>query len=571
MVKIDRSEMKIMQSAQVNTSNKEVVASSINSLGEALKAQKARKAEQELFAIYGRPDGLFFEGYSRGYRYYLASYMHYPAVAPLIYEPYVNDAEADVKWVYNNPSRDIDAMDEIEDGIDEDYVLSFESNITPAGYISFVPHIVAINSADTATFVLGEGTEKQYGFASDVARSETKDGTSMDGAWEYPGMTLVNMHLDSVADNFYIGFGGNNRFGPAYSNDKGQCVGVMQVTPPLASPMYVESMTAFVYASDTSIPAGGVLDLELYYINEEGGLSDLIAKASTDEFEMTNAVFGVAIFKFEEEEDGFVTDVPVTLDAGKHIAVIITGFDETWDFAFLFGSNDWEGSAYTLHGENLAISTFAYSNLPGVPAADLYINFNGMFNALDFYFEEDNSFNFPVEGGWGIVGYEGGEAYNDLYVYTAHDVGENMEDLWIEEAPDWIVDFEYDDKYFENNNVIAFFFEADALPEGLNGRSGEIVLASHGIKLSVPVVQGEVSGLNPVKDKDVRVASLSHGISVKYPQAYNQLSMFNTAGQLLGSYALPSSGEFVVPTSNERGIYILKLEGTKSTTVKFVR
>ncbi len=560
----------------------EVVPTTISSIAEALKAKQAKQAAQAaaLDTQYPLPEGAFYEGFARFYGAYAGVFLHYPAFKTLEFWPWATDKDATFEWLYYAQSVE-ESTTLIGDEVEEDGTLNFVPGITPEGYYSYIPMLKATAGEETATFVMGQGSEYSFGLGSYVERSLTEDGTVMDGQMEFGTMTLANLHLNrgepdpNDQGNLYGSFGGNNVFGPAYSNDKGACVGVMQLMPALLSPMYVESITALAVAgSGDVVPEGGALTLGLYYLNTDGSFGDLIAEATTDEFEVThpNNIQGVFIFKFEEEEDGFITDKPVVIDAGAPVALIITGFDADWDFSFLFGANDgFGGTAYTLHGEDLAIATFGYSNAPNTPLADLYIQFNAMFNALDFYFEEDNAIDFPIDGGWGIVGEDEGEPYNDLAIASAFNIDDDMEDVWIEEAPEWIVDFDYDNSYFEDYNALFMLFAADALPEGVAGRSGEIVIASHGIKLNIPVTQGNISGIKPTFTTDVKVSANDLGFKLSYPATYSQVAVYNTAGQMLGQYTLPATGEFIVPANQGNGVYILQLNGSASTTIKVVK
>lgn len=560
------------ESQKATISTEQVVATSFSSLEAAVKAKKANEAlkADALATQYPLPDGAFYEGYTRDYKSYGGLFLHYPAITPLQYWPWTSKKPATFEWFYYE-GVDKPNSTAVEGELEEDGTLNFVSDITPAGYINYIPMLKTTAGEETATFVMGQGSTFSYGMASSIERSLTEDGTDFDGTEEFAALTLANMHLNRpTSGNLYSGFGGNNAFGPIYSNDKGACVGVMQVIPQLVSPLYLESISALAFETGgTAVPEGGEMKFEMYYINEDGSLGDLIAESSTTEFVKTYNTQGAFIFKFEAEEDGFITPMPVVVGTEAPVAVIIKGFDATWNFRFLFGLNDgFGGSSYTLHGEDLAVSTFGYTNAPNTPQADLYIQYNGMFNCLAFFDETQSSINYPVEGGWGIVE---NDTYPDLFLYSAYNMDEEKTDLWIEDAPDWIVDFDFADDFYEEYNVVVFYFAAEALPEGVTGRSGEIVLASHGIKLNVPVRQGEMTSVNNTKHSDLKVSKVNNGVRVNYPSEFTKVALFNTAGQKIGDYQLPNSGDFIVPNTNDKGIYILKFDGAKSETVKVIR
>ncbi|MGC3978828.1 MAG: T9SS type A sorting domain-containing protein [Paludibacteraceae bacterium] len=558
----------IPQSVSVNTD--QYVATSFNSVKSAVKAAKAASAD--VTVLYGRPDGTFYTGFYRDYSSYGGVYLQTPAMVPVDYIPYASDATATFAWNYNGGT-----FAAIDQPIDADGTLHNTSGITPSGYIMYIPKVTATTATSTASFVTGTGSNYQYVLAANVERDTTADGTSLDGAMEYWPLTLANMHerkyLGSTSYNLWGGYAAGGSFSPAYSNTNGPCVGVMQVIPQLKSPFYVESISALAYEDGgTAVPEGGVMKLELYYLNEDGSLGNKIAESTTSEFEKTYTDQGAFIFKFQKEEDGFIVDTPVTIDTIAPVAVIITGFDSTWHFKFLFGSNRTEGSSYTLHGSNLAVSTFGYSNAPTVPAADLYIQFNGILNCLVPFDENTNSLTFPSEGGYGVSGHsESGDEYNDISVYSSYNIDEYLTDIWIDSAPEWVSSVEFDSTYFADYNILSFFFKADALPTSAATRSGEIVISSYGVSLKVPVTQLGTTGIYNPKQSEIRATAVDNSFKIKYPNSYNSVSVFTTSGQKLGQYSLTSSGEAIIPGASSNGIYILKFTGAKTETIKVIK
>jgi hypothetical protein len=572
---IEKADSKIVKSNQhqaVSVSSENYVATSFSSIKSAVKAAKAQAADA-LTVVYGRPDGTFYTGYTRDYLAYGGVYLQSPAEVVTDYAPYSNDATAAFTWNYNGGSNLA-----IDQPTDADGTLHFTPSITAAGYISYLPKVTATTSASSATFVTGTGSSYQYLLAASVTKDTTTDGTIFDGVTEFSPLTLANMHerkyVSSTTGNLYGSYSAGGSFSPAYSNADGACVGVLQVIPQLKSPLYVESISALAYVpSGEAVPAGGVMKLALYYLKEDGSLGDKIAESSTNEFETTYGTQGVFIFKFQEEEDGFTVDTPVTIDTIAPVAVVITGFDSTWNFKFLFGSNRTLGSAYTLHGSNLAAATFGYSNAPSVPAADLYIQFNGIFNCLSPYDKTLASLSFPAEGGYGISGYDesDGSVYNDLSVYSSYNADDDATDLWVESAPEWVTSMEYDSTYFKNYNIVSFYFKASELPAGVSSRTGNIVLSSYGVSLTVPVSQGGSSSINTLTQSGVKATVVNNSFSVKYPSDFTSVTVLSISGKQLGTYSLSPSGETVIPAAYTRGIYLLKFAGAKSKTIKIAR
>jgi hypothetical protein len=553
--------------AMLTVSPDNCVPTSLGKLSPALKTIKANTDALEV--EYDRPKGTFFEGFTRDYRSYSnVVYLHSPAITPVDYSPWVSDNTATFSWVYNNGNNS-----PIADPVDANGTLHFSADITPSGYISYLPKVTAATATETASFVIGQNVANQYLLAASVERTTTEDGTIFDGVDEFATLTMANNQLNRPAGpNLYGGFQNGDAFSPSYSNDDGPCVGIMQYIPQLKSPLYVESVSILAYETGgTAVPAGGEIQLEFYYVNPDGTFGQKIAESTTNEFVTTYATQGVFIFKFIEEVDGFITDVPVTLGTDADIALIIKGFDSSWHFNFLFGSADgFGGSAYTLHGQDLAISTFGYSNLPDLPSTDLYILFNGIFNCLTPAVEY-GTINFPTEGGWGITLSDVDGDYNDYNLYTAYNIDESQTDVWVE-VPDWISDFESVDDAFEGNNIISLFFQADPLPVGTQGRSGNIVVASYGVSVTIPVIQGSATAIDNVNIQLSKVINTLSEIQLIYPSDFKSVNLYSASGQMVGKYALPTNGRFNIPAQSlVKGVYMLRFTGNKTETVKIVR
>lgn len=555
---------------QATICNLPYATASFENMSSAMKAQKSKSAETALTVSYGRPDGAMFEGFTRDYKSYTtATYLHSPAIIPVDYVPYSNDKTASFVWNYNST----DAKP-ITDSVETNGTLHFVADITPAGYISYLPKVTAsIAGGTTATYVLGQNTSKQYLLASSVERTATADGTEHNGEMEFSPLTLGNNNANrTTSGNLYGSFSAGGSFSGAYSNENGPCKGVMQVLPKLVSPLYAESVSILAYENGgTAVPAGGVMKIKFYYLNEDGSLGELIKESKTDKFVKTYSTQGVFTFSFAEEEDGFIVKKPLVLGTKARVAVVVTGFDNTWNFKFLFGSNPFQGSSYTLHGDNLKVSTFGYTNAPTVPSSDLYIQFNGMFNCLT-PIEKDASLTFPVAGGLGIAGHDDkGEAYNDLDLYSAYNMDDENTNVWIDNAPDWIESMDYDSTYFANYNAILLYFKAKALPAGVSGRSGEITIASHGISVKIPVTQGNVTSTNNPKTNTVIVAKSPNSFEVTKADNYTSVSLLNVSGQLIGKYPISQSAVSIPTSALTNGVYVLKFEGNGSEIIKVIK
>ena len=559
---------------QATICTNDVVETSFKSLSDAVNTYRAKAA---LEVIYGPPEGSFFEGYSRNYSsFHSVVSLHTPAYVAVDYEPYINESGATFEWTYNGHP------DVIPDPVDADGTLHYKAEITGVEYYYPLPRVTATSASGSSSFVLGENVSSPRAYNGSVRRGDingdpTSDGTVFNGQYEFPALTLGNHNaFRPTAGNLYGTFSGGS-YGPSYSNSNGACVGVIQVIPQLKSPLFVESITVLAYQPNTAsavVPTGGVMKLEIYYLNANGSFGTKIAESTTNEFITTYNTQGVFIFKFEEEEDGFIFDAPITIGTEANVAVRITGFDSTWNFNFLFGeAAGWPGSAYTMHGSDGKISTIGYSNAPNTPAYHMYIQYNGIFNCL-IPASDYGTIVAPTAGGWVITETEGANNYNDYAFFSSYNVDEDMTDVWIESGPSWIdYDINSEDAiYFDNYNIAILYFYAEPLPAGVTGRSGEIVVSSYGVSVTIPVIQGDPLGLTTPKASEVKASYNNNSIVLSYTDQFNSVSVYDVAGKQIGTYALPKSGNFSIPASDlTNGVYIVRFAGESNAAVKVIK
>ncbi len=125
----------------------------------------------------------------------------------------------------------------------------------------------------------------------------------------------------------------------------------------------------------------------------------------------------------------------------------------------------------------------------------------GYFNALCEYGTGETTMygEIPVEGGYAVtlVDEETGDMYNDFDVETSFPA----EYIEILECPEWVESIECDDSYYEQYGILAIFIGADALPAGVEGRVGNVVLMSNGeVTMNLTVTQGDVSSISNIKN-----------------------------------------------------------------------
>jgi len=145
--------------------------------------------------------------------------------------------------------------------------------------------------------------------------------------------------------------------------------------------------------------------------------------------------------------------------------------------------------------------------------------------------------------------------------------------VWLADStsvPSWI-SHSQTEHYTSENWGTDITLTAAALPIGTTSRSADITFKTWGAKKVVHIEQTLGTGLQSVSDNGIRVMAQDNTFKLTYTSDYTAVSIFNLAGQQLGNYTLPATGETSIPAQYAKGIYILKLVGTKSATVKVLK
>ena len=249
----------------------------------------------------------------------------------------------------------------------------------------------------------------------------------------------------------------------------------------------------------------------------------------------------------EEDEDGFSTEISPVLNG--YVYLYLYNFkDENVDCGIYMAYNE------NADGDgNYDNQTHSYYDVwvDGVLQTDSYgdagwyydnrtdaaVNFYGYFNCFrDFMVgAKEVTVEIPAEGGWAVSSVdEDGTQYNDIDVASSFPI----DDITIEECPDWLVDSEgnlllqYDDSYFAESetsnvsNVLLFYAGAEALPEGETGRQGDIVLRSNDqVDFIIHVVQGTpTESISKVQNDVVKSDVVYNLQGVKVSKSESELS-----------------------------------------------
>lgn len=468
----------------------------------AQAVSKAQKKAASISPCYNMLNALYDGIYDEGW--YSLKTIYTPALTDGVFDLYgIRDAtDPVITWKLESQAgtdaSDKITTDEYGDGI-----------VNIWGYY-MAPEVTVTSGSETATF------HDTFNYSGTDHQAYLQAGCD----------SLLNFANLFVSDNVYRGFTdlpNTFAFNQNFYETGKKTKSVAEYFAAPSNQVYTEGLYFLVYSENAtaSAPFGGKsVTATVYTFNDESGLVPYATATATDENVTAygNGLYYVS-FKFMDHDD-ILGDVeaPITLPQEDFI-VIIDGFDElSASFVPPFGGADgFTGFGYAVL-EDGSLATIPYSN-SDTPQVSLHIGLENAAIPVAELMDPEQVVEFPVEGGLGITGTGEQEGqpvqYNDVDVYTMFDA----ESWEVAEAPEWITKFSLDDSYLENYGVMAFYFEAEALPAGLEGRTGEIILVTNFNKeVVIPIKQGNA-------------ATAVEGVKVSGNAKMTDGLLFNVAGQ----------------------------------------
>lgn len=503
LVKIDASN----QAPQLMTTDKETAVYQGSAKMMLNKRAAHRADEVTLEALYGYPIGSLFYPLSPDWRGYSVNILQsYALVTDKFYNYASYDKEKDVTfdWTFTTSSRTIELeKDEKNNGIVEDFF----------GYYP-APVLTVKQGDETATYQLGEqgirdAEKRGYYYCGTDSLTTVSHASYAMGS--YSGFTNIDKRYESQSD-----FDGKKVYGFAeffekptaatYVSSVGLC-GWIDGSTNVANPFGANVLTAEIYTID----ADGKISAEPY----------ATATAGVEDYSLVNAENGNIgiVFEFREEDPLMgVTASPIMLPESEFV-ILLTGFEKLDGHIILpFSSAYPEGGHSYVVLEDGSLATIGYKNQPDVPQCNVHISLEA---AMGTVAQEDptQKILFPVEGG--LAYYDATDEagnpvkYNNIFLESNVKLNEKNDDNpWDIVAPDWVVAYELDDKYQEDYWIVELYLEAEPLPDGVAGRSGDVVISAYGRELVIPVTQGDpVSGVSTVKSDTKKVDATKYNMA----------------------------------------------------------
>lgn len=508
--------LKMSKKAERRTLNVQTAPSATFNVVDAIKAKKAFRAEgvDSVAALYNYPAGTFFEGLSWEWGSYSLAFTHVPALTNIVFPNYSYwDTEKDVtiSWLRPENPTDPETGDEME--MDENY-----GGIMQAFGYAYAPALTVTQGTASETY-------------QDVY---TLSNGSIYAGFVLGGTDTLTAGFGNCnpAIGFYSGFVGGIGFNSKQEfNASGKvCTGFAETFDKPLGHTYVTSVSinGWVNAADQSplpetvLGENDTLIARICTFSDEGLVPYADAICTASDIPVYDAVTNgnaTLVYRFVEwDEDFGLVDAPVILPDEDFI-VLFPGFDKLSNtFTVPFSPADgWAGNGYAILDDN-SISTIGYRSNPNIPQTNLSVGFEAAIPLIQLA-DESTIVDFPVEGGYGITGYneEDGDPYNDIDFYTLS----SAEQWMIVESPEWVEEILFDEEYLEQGALL-WYASAEALPEGVEGRSGQLVFSLYGKEVAVPVKQGKV---------DLAVEG------VKMAQNKQQTAVYNLMGQRMNANA----------------------------------
>jgi hypothetical protein len=284
------------------------------------------------------------------------------------------------------------------------------------------------------------------------------------------------------------------------------------------SPLKISSVSIPVYNSNgtTIMPETGEVKIEIIAADLTTGkiYTDSIlgtAIATAADFVDVQAGLGTIVGRFYEEDPfGGMMEVAVVVEGD--FVTRVTGYNETGCDFGIYADYYTPGSTtiYQVNGTYTPIFK-ASSNLA--------IGYDAYWPMVDCGMGSEILVA-PVAGGVAMDGeYQAFALYTNVY---------DIEGAWIisDETSEWL-EFALDASTLETEGYIVAQITAEALPAGMTGRKGAVVIDADGYKLSIPVLQGEATGVENVVTPSIKDNKRYNLLGVEVDENYNGVVIMN--------------------------------------------
>ena len=336
------------------------------------------------------------------------------------------------------------------------------------------------------------------------------------------GMETSMMNNNSGSDFYRISAGDRGAY--AYGTNliadlaTGKTADTIISTVRNVSPLKISSISIPVYNTNGTavMPEGAEVKIEIIAADLATGkiytdsvLATAVATAA-DYLEIQSGVGTIVGRFYEEDPFGGMMEVAVVVEGD--FVTQVTGYNETGcDFGIY-------ADYYTPGGTTVYRVNGKYTPIFSA-SSNLAIGYDAYWPMLECGMGSEILVA-PVAGGVAMDGeYQAFALYTNVY---------DVEGAWIisDESSEWL-EFAIDASTLETEGYAVGQITAEALPAGMTGRKGAVVIEADGYKLSIPVLQGEATGVENVVTPSVKDNKRYNLLGVEVDENYNGVVIMN--------------------------------------------
>jgi hypothetical protein len=501
-------------------------------------------------ANFAVPEGSFFYGFSQDGRWlgYEYKYALLPADRASVWRNMSNDDSDNFMWAYALP-EDTETLN----GKSDERNLTIPAN-RASGFYQF-PELTAssINRTDTDD-ILG-----MYKFGGNSAFDDGQGGTVLLGMTNWD--PTKSYWWGQITEGKYLFGTGSEVFFGQTEGLTGKVTGVANYYDKPASPYILTSVWLPLYKFQ-SLNKNLQFNCTIYKVkvDEDGTTTitdEVIANTSTKASEVTLNEAGTYMMTFNFAE-AVVIDEPVMIyiDGFQqrnviNIAPLAQPLPHDSDTNYALLSLETSNSSYILY-----------------PLEGLITNADGVGNAKSSFCIHSNAifpYLYSTDGYTFEIANEGGERTFNCDTYFS------PSEWTIEGMPEWAT---LEQTLDETTGTVALKFTAQALPAGMDGRSANVKITSLCNDITFTLLQGSaitgIQGVSASKEAMARIAD--NTLQLDYAEGISSVAVYNAAGTLVKTAALPASGSFTLDASDlGRGTYLVRFGGKSHPTVKVAK
>lgn len=479
-----------------------------------------------------------------------------PAYAECAWQNTSNDECDTFKWSFANP-----------DGSDSPLTFTYAEPSMSYPYCQApYPILEAANEVPQFTDSY-QAAETGYGYVQYGGKAEASGLDMGVGTFDMNkgfGVGLVSEESDSC---FLFGNGSRDNW------QRYKLKGLANMFDKPVRPYLLKSV--WVKAVNVSCADDAVLTLTVCRVDDYGNVytSEPLAEATCygyqieeiyddGRFKFYNIPFEITVF---DKDLGLYVDAPLAIS--DQVLITIRGFDDTEMFPSIgvsYQANDHdlgENHAYVyVKPRNQPEEFYA---LPDLFGGQLSTSFNMSLNAIyPFMMLESGESTLAFGKG-------GGERSVTLNYYGLY--GTFDEDCYISEIPDWVEVYEAG----IDGTLHTIAVVADPLPDGMNSRSGEIVIESDGnAPLTLTVTQDLVTGIaQATSSQGIKVTRDGDNFTFTFGGCtYAAARVVSATGQVVGNIVADGNSCHFDASGLGNGIYFVQFTGDEaSETLKIIK